>query len=109
MSADGIDKLQLVLLKGSEKLKVNVVICDSYPLLNKASGEEWYRNCSATASGVWIGDGVSDQYLLKIGKMNTELYKEVESGFGYYINRGRYIPIKVLSSRYAAGEEAVDG
>ena len=109
LSADGIDKLQLVLLKGSEKLKVNVVICDSYPLLNKASGEEWYRNCSATASGVWIGDGVSDQYLLKIGKMNTELYKEVESGFGYYINRGRYIPIKVLSSRYAAGEEAVDG
>ncbi len=109
LTEDGLDKLKVAMDKGSEKYRINIVICDGYQAINKLASEDWYRNHVSDSCGVWIGDGVAEQYLLKIGKITSALYKEVESGFGFFINKGRYVVVKVLESKYSTKEAETDG
>ncbi|HBZ53017.1 MAG TPA: type VII secretion protein EssC [Eubacterium sp.] len=105
VSDDAFDKFNVTLEKISEKQKASVILCDSSMAFNKFSGVKWFRTYSESGQGVWIGDGVSTQYVLKIGKVTSALYQEVADGFGYYINKGRISSIKVLTSDYIREEE----
>ena len=47
--------------------------------------------------GVWIGDGIADQYFLKINKVTSDLYEEVGTDYGYLVSRNRPTLMKALS------------
>lgn len=98
LSEDGADKLRVLIEKGKAEYKICFVIGDTAAAITKHSFEEWYKVHCAVNSGVWIGDGVSDQYILKINKISSELYKEVGSQSGMYISKGKYTIIKLLTS-----------
>ncbi len=53
--------------------------------------------------GLWIGDGVADQYVLKCNKVTALLYEEIGDGFGYLFNHGRPVRIKLLSEEVDYG------
>lgn len=89
LSADGKDKLKVALEKGKHELKVNFVLIDEGTSLAKQSMDNWYKVQCGNLSGVWVGDGSSEQYILKITKVRSELYQEMADGLGVYINKGR--------------------
>ncbi len=95
------ERIRLVLEKAESIYKVKFVICDTVQQLSAFSADSWFKRHISGAEGLWLGDGVADQYLLKINKVTRDLYEEVGDGFGYLISKNRPSLIKYLT----AGEE----
>lgn len=98
LTPDAKEKLELLLEKGESFYKLHFVIIEAVSELGNYSFTSWYKRHISGADGLWIGDGVADQYLLKINKITSELYDEVGEEYGYLINRNRPLLTKVLSS-----------
>lgn len=99
LSNDGKEKLGLLIAKAESIYKLRFVIIESLAQLNSFAYEEWYKRYIAGAEGLWIGDGVADQYLLKIGKLTNDLYEEIGNEYGYLISKNRAARLKVLSGK----------
>lgn len=105
LSEDGKDKLNVLIEKGRLALNINFVIGDTGSAMSKVTFEAWYKNHCSNVSGIWVGDGSTDQYILKITKPTSELYQEMEKGFGLYISKGRYTLVKLVTSKHTEMEE----
>lgn len=103
LSDDGKDKLSVLLDNAQAEYKLHFVFVDTSMSLNGYSYESWYKRHMESADGLWIGDGVVDQYTFKINKITSDLYEEVERDFGYAIMKGKPSLVKVLSDK--EGEE----
>ncbi len=98
LSADAQEKMSLVLLKAEAVYKLHFVLVDGSSQVSGYSYSDWYKRQVPGADGVWVGDGVADQYLLKINKITNELYEEIGNDYGYVVNRNRHTLSKLLSS-----------
>ena len=98
LSDQGREKLGLILLKDEAIYKLHFVIAESLSNFSSMNYDDWYKKQITGTEGIWVGDGVADQYMLKIGKLNNELYEEVGTEYGYVFNRGKYTLVKLLSS-----------
>ena len=99
LTADGKEKLGLLLEKAESFYKLHFVIVESLTQLNTYSYDAWYKRQITGADGLWIGDGVADQYMLKINKITSDLYDENGNEYGYVIVRNRPTLIKLLSPK----------
>lgn len=98
LTEDGKDKLHVLLEKGKSIYKTHFIMIDTVNGFNEFNYQKWYKDNISQSEGLWIGDGVSDQYFLKIGKMNREYYEEIGSWYGYQFVHGKLTLIKTLSS-----------
>ena len=98
LSEDGKDKLNLLLERGEVFYKLRFVMADTVSGFNQLSGNTWYRRYMTGADGLWLGDGIADQYIIKPSKVTGELYEEIGDGFGYLVSRGRVVRIKQLTA-----------
>lgn len=103
LTADGKDKLQTLLEKAEPEYSMRFILCDSAAALKAHTAAPWYIRHISGTDGIWIGDGVSDQYMLRIGKVTNDLYAEVAPHFGYMVQRGKPTLIKLLVSDSAKG------
>ena len=99
LTADGKEKLGLLLEKAESFYKLHFVIVESLTQLNTYSYDTWYKRQITGADGLWIGDGVADQYMLKLNKITSDLYDENGNEYGYVIVRNRPTLIKLLSPK----------
>lgn len=97
LSADGKDKLNILLEKGEAFYKLRFVMVDSAQNFSALASNVWYRRHLTGADGLWIGDGVADQYVLKVNKVTSELYEEVGDEFGYLLSHNKPVRIKQLA------------
>ncbi|GHH98746.1 type VII secretion protein EssC [Neobacillus kokaensis] len=102
LSEDGRDKLKVFLEKGNG-LNVTFVLGDSADKLNGITYEPWFQQHVSLQDAIWVGNGIADQYVLKIAKFSNGLYQELPEGFGYIIRKGKVSQAKLLTS--AASEE----
>lgn len=105
LTPDGREKLSLVFLKSEAIYKQHFIIVDSASSFGGYSYEEWYKKQVTSADGIWVGDGIADQYILKVNKLTGDLYEEHGDEFGYVLNRNKPILVKLLSSENAEGAE----
>ena len=54
------------------------------------------------SDGIWIGNGVADQYYIKVNKITSEMNDEISALFGYSIVSGKATKIKLINDE---GEE----
>ena len=99
LNDDARDKLATLLVKADPIYKIHFVLCDSASQIKKYEYDLWYKQHILGADGVWVGEGVADQFTFKINKITSEMYKEVDANFGYYIYRNRPVLAKLLSSK----------
>ena len=95
LSADGKEKLQLLIEKAESVYRLRFILIDSLAELNAYTYAAWFKRHLAGADGLWIGDGVADQYLMKIGKLSNELYQQIGPDYGYLIVKGRPVLVKL--------------
>ena len=105
LTPDGQEKMSLVLLKAESIYKLHFIVVDAISDFSSYNYEEWFKRQITGADGIWIGDGVADQYMLKVNKVTNELYEEIGDEYGYVLNRNRPTLVKLLSSMEEEDEE----
>jgi S-DNA-T family DNA segregation ATPase FtsK/SpoIIIE len=75
---------------------VNFIIVDSIDKIKKFEIESWYKNCVTTNNGIWIGNGINDQFSLKISQKIPEMKLDVPNNFCFVIKRGKVQYVKFI-------------
>lgn len=109
ISEDTKDKLNLLLEKGSIDYNVNFIVSDAVAAVSGYSYDNWFKANVSTSDGIWIGNGIADQYVLKLNKLSNELYQEIGDDFGYAIVKGKSTLVKLLSSTATSSEVELVG
>lgn len=99
LSADGREKLFTLIEKAESIYKIHFVIVASLEQFNNYNYESWFKRHVTGTDGLWIGDGVADQYLLKVSKVTSDLYEEIGCEYGHLIFRNRPMLVKLLASK----------
>lgn len=98
ISAENKKKLALLIEKGEAIYKIHFVMADGVGSFKDFAYETWYKRHVSGSDGIWIGDGIADQFTLKLNKMSSEFYDDIGSDYGYVLERGRPTLTKLLSS-----------
>lgn len=105
LSEDGKDKLATLLVKADPLYKIHFVMCEAANQLKRHEYEPWYKQHVLNADGIWVGDGIADQFVFKLNKITRDLYDDVDEQFGYYVYRNRPTLAKLLSPEKKGGAE----
>ena len=111
----GIDKFLNYLENGEEDLyetfkkaeeleNYSFVIIDNASKLKNREYDEWYKEYVSGDTGIWIGNGISDQYLINVNTANKEVINSCGDSFGYVIKQEEPYLIKLLGMKQK-GEE----
>ncbi|WP_010496613.1 type VII secretion protein EssC [Paenibacillus elgii] len=109
ISEDSKDKLRVLLEKGEAAYQVNFIICERVSSISSISYEPWYKAKVVLNEGIWLGNGIADQYQLKIGKLTSELYQDIGDDFGYIVTNGKPVLMKLVTSPLHLKEDDSDG
>ena len=66
-------------------------------MIKNISFEPWYKNSVDLSEGIWLGNGIGNQFTLKVTTASRVLRAEVDPGFGYIIRKGKASLIKLMS------------
>ena len=77
---------------------IKFIFFDTIDIFKKMEYDNWYKAVIKNNQGIWIGNGIADQYTLKISKMTRELQDDLDLGFGYVVKRGNATLTKFITS-----------
>ena len=83
--------------------KSYIIIADDVLKLKKYNFEKWYQDNFYATEGIYIGNGVSEQNILKINSYAIELSKQYKNNIGFHIEDGSYQIIKLIE--FVKGED----
>ena len=85
------DKQRITELLDKVKTKANVkfIIVDSIDNIKTISYEVWFKTNVSLSEGIWLGNGISNQFTLKVTTSSRLLRGDVEPNFGYVITKGK--------------------
>lgn len=90
------DKFINILTKAKENLKVHFIFIDIPAGFKPYEYESWYKSTINPSTGLWIGDGFAEQYLIKPTKVLQEYYDLIGNNYGYLVENGQVKFIKVI-------------
>ena len=76
----------------------NFIIVDSINQIKKIELESWFKSSTNTDSGIWIGNGINDQFTLKLSGKNSTTREEISDDFCFVLERGKATLVKYLES-----------
>lgn len=89
-------KFEKLLQDGSEVKKVIFIIVDIADELKSQEYSAWYKSVINVSEGLWIGSGLYDQYLIKVGRFPAEAKLQIENNLGFIIQRSSIRMVKFL-------------
>ncbi len=81
-----------------QKGNIKIFIIDTIDVIKSISFETWYKGNSDLSEGIWLGNGIANQFTLKVTTNSRILRAEVEPGFGYVIKKGKAVLTKLMAS-----------
>ncbi len=75
---------------------INNILVDTIDNIKKVEYEAWYSLANDNSNGIWIGNGIADQFTLKLGKTPKEIRDEIGSHFGYSVIKQNPTLIKLI-------------
>ena len=76
---------------------IRIIIVDTIEAIKNINFEPWFKGNTDLAEGIWLGNGISNQFTLKVTTNSRTLRAEVEPGFGYVIKKGKAALTKLIS------------
>ena len=76
---------------------IKFVIVDTIDAIKSINFESWFKGNADLAEGIWLGNGIGNQFTLKVTTNARALRGEVGPGFGYAIHKGKAVLIKLMS------------
>ncbi len=65
--------------------------------------ESWYKQHITGTDGIWIGNGISDQYLLQINQNADVARDDISDFYGFIVTNGKAEKLKVLTEEEQHG------
>ena len=75
---------------------IRVIIADAVSKIKTYEYDDFYRENIQPINGIWIGSGITEQFTIKSSTYTRETRAQIESDFGYNVNRGIATLIKLL-------------
>ena len=76
--------------------KFNFVLLDTCDNFKKREFETWYKDTISGTKGIWLGNGMGTQYTIKSSTYTRETRTQIESDFGYNVDKGAATLVKLL-------------
>ena len=87
------------LIEKAKELEIfNFIFVDIVDKIKKIELETWYKNNVKNNFGIWLGEGIADQYTLKLMRVPRELREEIPNNFCYVVKSGKAILIKYVEN-----------
>ena len=99
LSEQGKEKLSLILEKGTVDYKITIIIADQVKNISSVSFEKWYKANVSPSDGIWVGNGITEQYCMKANKTTSEMHDDITPEFGYSLIKGKCMKLKLLNGR----------
>ena len=75
---------------------ISYIFIDSVDKIKKVELESWYKNTASQNDGIWIGNGINEQFSLKCNQRTSEMKLEIEDNFCFVIKRGKATLVKFI-------------
>lgn len=98
LSQENKNKYGSLFEKGKDLGIINFIIVDTIDIIKKYEYESWYKTTVNSSNGIWIGNGINDQFILKVTKKSNEMLSEIDDSFGFVIKRGKPVLIKFVEN-----------
>ena len=59
--------------------------------------EPWYKSNCDLSEAIWLGNGITNQFTVKVITASRLLRGDVEQGFAYIIRKGKASLVKLIS------------
>ena len=92
------------LKKADEAENYTFIIVDSVFKLKNHEFDDWYKNYISKDRGIWVGNGINDQYLVRLNSSNKNIINNCGDSFGYIINQEEATMIKLLGIKELGDE-----
>lgn len=92
-------KFTKLLKEAEENEKCRFIIIENPNRLKNHQYEEWYKNYITNESGIWIGNGIEDQFLIRITSRRERLPNNCGSSYGFVIQDGNANMIKLIGMK----------
>lgn len=96
LSSEEQGKFKKLLLELKTHQNIKVILADIPSRIKVFEYEEFYRNNIQPIYGIWLGSGITDQFTIKSSTYNKVTRSQLESEFGFNVNRGNATLIKTL-------------
>ena len=74
----------------------NFIIVDSIDKIRRIENENWFRASVNKSFGIWLGNGINDQYSLNINQKIADMRNDVPYNFCFVIKRGKIYYVKYI-------------
>ena len=86
-----------MITNSKESGNIRYIIVDNIDVIKAINFESWYKGNADMSEGIWIGNGIGNQFTLKVTTNSRVLRQEVDPGFGYVIKKGKAELMKLMS------------
>ena len=76
---------------------IKYVIVDTIDNIKTLSYEVWFKGNASLSEGIWLGNGIANQFTLKVTTNSRILRAELDQNFGYVIKKGKATLVKFVS------------
>lgn len=88
------------MMRSKDYGKNNFILVETIDHLRNMEYDEWYKAVVNPSYGIWLGNGITEQFIIKLAKTPRNLSDEIPNNFGYSIVRGNPKLIKFLEGGF---------
>lgn len=81
-------------LKENERFRI--ILIDDANKIKNFGYESWYTSAFSNSDGIWIGKGIADQSIFKIGTIKKEYLEEFKNNYGLVVSDGIPVITKLI-------------
>lgn len=93
------DEFMETLTEAEKTEKYSFILVENATRLKNHEYDDWYKNYIMGDSGIWVGNGIDDQYLLEVNSSGKDVVNNCGVSFGYVIKQGEPILVKLLGMK----------
>ena len=76
---------------------IKYIFIDTVDVFKNIAFEAWYKPNADLSDAIWIGNGISNQFTIKVTTAARILRTELPPGFGYIVKKGKANVVKLIT------------
>lgn len=108
LSVENQNNLEDFMRKAKELGIINFVIIDSVDIIKTIEYDSWFKDNFNPSNGIWVGDGIDDQFTLKVSIRTDEVKETVTDDFCFVLQKGKPVLVKYVSDFNIEGPNEPD-